>query len=256
MKKARFYVLCRLTLLFLMVATVHQVEAQQYEVGFGLGGATYTGDIIRHVDPSQIGIQGTLFGRRNFDNAWSLRAGLSIARLNGADSISRIDPLAVSRDAYFAGTVFEAAAVMEFHFLDYLSHRSRTRYSPYGFFGLGYSIFSGEGQSYWLDPSAGDYTVSTPVIPFGLGVKYKLKDRLFLSMEMGFRATFIDYIDKVEDRSQMVPKFVDSHPVYGDDEVFTSPDYFNFGNRYDKDWYYFLGISLSYSFHQIKCFTY
>lgn len=256
MKKARYYVLCRFALGFLMMLSIHQVQAQQYEVGLGLGAATYTGDIIRHVDPSQIGIQGTLFGRRNFDNAWSLRAGLSVARLNGADSISRLDPLAVMRDAYFAGTLFEGAAVLEFHFLDYLSYKSRVRYSPYGFFGLGYTFFSGNGRSYWLDPSAGDYTVSTPVIPFGIGIKYQLRDRLFLSMEMGFRATLIDYIDKVEDRREYVPKFVESHPVYGDDEVYINPDYFNFGNKYDKDWYYFLGISLSYSFQRIKCFPY
>ncbi|HLW20003.1 MAG TPA: DUF6089 family protein [Cyclobacteriaceae bacterium] len=256
MKKARFYILCKLVLGSLMILINSQVQAQQYEVGLGLGGATYTGDIIRHIDPSQVGIQGTLFGRRNFDNAWSLRAGISIARLNGTDSISPIDALAFTRDAYFTGTVFEAAAVMEFHFLDYLSHQSQTRYSPYGFFGLGYTIFSGEGQSFKGDPAAGDYTASTPVIPFGLGVKYKLKDRLLLSMEMGFRATFIDYIDKVEDRQEYVPKYLESDPVWGDDATYLNPPYFNFGNRHDKDWYYFLGISLSYSFHQIKCFTY
>lgn len=256
MKKARFYILCKLVLVSLMMVMNNRVEAQQYEVGFGLGGATYTGDIIRHIDPSQIGIQGTLFGRRNFDNAWSLRAGLSIARLNGADSIRPIDPMALARDAFFSGTVFEAAAVMEFHFLDYLSYQSRTRYSPYGFFGLGYTVFSGEGQSFRGDLSGGDYTASTPVIPFGLGVKYKLKDRLLLSMEMGFRATFIDYIDKVEDRGDYARKFVESNPTWGEDETYLNPQYFNFGNRYDKDWYYFLGISLSYSFHQIKCFAY
>src|SRR5690606_41346038 len=97
--KARYYVLCRFALGFLRRLSGHQVRAQQYGVGLGLGAATYTGDISRHVDPAQIGIQGTLFGRRNLDNAWSLRAGLSVARMNGADSISRLDPLAVMRDA-------------------------------------------------------------------------------------------------------------------------------------------------------------
>lgn len=256
MKKARFYILCKLVLGSLIMLISSQLKAQQYEVGFGLGGATYTGDIIRPIDPAQIGIQGTLFGRRNFDNAWSLRAGLSVARLNGADSISPIDPFALTRDAYFSGTLFEGAAVMEFHFLDYLSHQSRTRYSPYGFFGVGYSVFAGNGQSYWLDPNSGSYTVATPIIPFGIGIKYKLKDRLLLAMELGFRATFVDYLDKVEDRQDYPTKFIDSHPVYGDDVSYSNPDYFNFGNKYDKDWYYFLGISLSYSFHKVKCFAY
>src|SRR5690606_41746296 len=129
-----------------------QVRAQQHEIGLGLGVATYTGDIIRRIDPSQIGIQGTLFGRRNFDNAWSLRAGLSISRLNATDSVSPIEPMALFRNAYFTGTVFEGAAVMEFHFLDNLYYRSITRYSPYGFMGLGYTLFTGDGQSYMGDP--------------------------------------------------------------------------------------------------------
>jgi len=243
-------------LIQLVILMSNQVRAQQYEIGLGLGGATYTGDIIRHIDPAQLGIQGTLFGRRNFDNVWSLRAALSISRLNGTDSVRPIDPMTLERDAFFTGTVFEGAAIMEFHFLDYLSHRSRTRYSPYGFFGLGYTIFSGEGRSFQGDINSGDYTVSTPVVPFGIGVKYKLKDRLFLAMELGFRATFTDYMDKVEDRREYIPRFVDSDPVWGEEITYNNPQSFNFGNRNDKDWYYFLGISLSYSFHQVKCFAY
>ena len=253
MKKARFYVLCKLIIGSMILLMNNQVKAQQHEIGLGLGVATYTGDIIRRIDPSQIGIQGTLFGRRNFDNAWSLRAGLSISRLNATDSVSPIDPMALARNAYFTGTVFEGAAVMEFHFLDYLSYRSITRYSPYGFVGLGYTLFSGDGQSYMGDPDAGSYSQGIPIIPFGLGVKYKLKERLFLSMEMGFRATFTDNLDKIEDSEIHLPRFIDD-PNTGNEIV--NPQAFNFGNRNDKDWYYFLGVSLSYSFHKVKCFAY
>ncbi|WP_353959687.1 hypothetical protein [Echinicola jeungdonensis] len=37
------------------------LQAQQNEYGLGLGVATYSGDIIRRVDPGQIGLQGTFF---------------------------------------------------------------------------------------------------------------------------------------------------------------------------------------------------
>jgi hypothetical protein len=231
----------------------NELEAQQYEIGLGLGGATYTGDIIRQIDPSQIGIQGTLFGRRNFDNAWSLRAGISVSRLNATDSVHPIDPMALARNAYFTGTVFEGTAVMEFHFLDYLSHQSINKYSPYGFLGLGYSVFSGDGQSYLGDPEAGKYSQGTPVVPFGLGIKYKLKDRLFLAMEFGFRATFTDNLDKIEDQESYLPRFIED-PTTSNEIL--NPQAFNYGNRNDRDWYYFLGVSLSYSFHQVKCYAY
>lgn len=253
MNKARFYILCKLIFGSLILLLSNQLQAQQYELGFGLGGATYTGDIIRQIDPSQIGIQGTLFGRRNFDNAWSLRAGISISRLNATDSVSPIDPMAFARNSYFTGTVFEGAAVMEFHFLDYLSYQSLNRYSPYGFVGLGYSLFSGDGRSYMGDSGYNKYTVGTPVIPFGLGVKYKLKDRLFLAMEFGFRATFTDNLDRIAENDIFLSRFIED-PDTGDQIL--NPQAFNFGNSNDKDWYYFLGISLSYSFHQVKCFAY
>lgn len=228
------------------------VKAQQYEVGFGLGGATYSGDIIRKLDPSQVGIQGTLFGRRNFDNAWSLRAGLQVARLNAADSIRPIDPVALARNAHFRGTMWEFSAVMEFHFLDYLAHHSTTRFSPYGFFGLGYGFFFGEGQTHELDPMAGDYWVGTPVIPFGLGVKYKLKDRLFLAVEASMRASFSDGLDKIDNDGAYFPKYLNDSST---GNQILNPYALNFGNYSDRDWYYFLGVTLSYSFHQIKCFN-
>ncbi len=227
-------------------------QAQQYEVGFGLGGATYTGDIIRRIDPTQVGLQGTLFGRRNFDNAWSLRAGLSVARLNAADSVRPLDAVASSRNAHFNGTLVEASAVMEFHFIDYLAYKSRHRYSPYGFFGLGYGIFFGNGMAFQADPSDQRYRAATPVIPFGMGIKYQLKDRLFLSLEAGIRATFTDNLDKINNEEIYYPRFIDD-PGTGAPVV--NPSAFNFGNIADRDWYYFLGISISYSFHQVKCFN-
>ena len=228
---------------------INEVFAQKYEVGFGVGAATYSGDIIRKLDPAQIGIQGTLFGRRNFDNVWSLRAGLSFARLNGADSVRPIDPVALYRDAYFNGSLLEVSAVMEYHFLDFTHPQAKYRFSPYGFFGLGYSYFSGEGQIYPGDPTKGDYSVGTPVIPFGLGIKYKLNDRLHLAMEWGFRATFTDLIDKIDSSDPAIARF-------GDPNDPTIPHGINFGNYNDKDWYYFLGLTISYSFNSTKCFSY
>ncbi|MEX2512113.1 MAG: DUF6089 family protein [Cyclobacteriaceae bacterium] len=228
-------------------------QAQQYEIGLGLGGASYTGDIIRRIDPTQVGIQGTLFGRRNFDNAWSLRAGLSAARLNATDSLRPIDPVALSRNAHFNGTLLEAAAIMEFHFLDYLSHQSPTRLSPFGYLGLGYAMFFGNGQAYEGDPFAGRYNVNTALIPFGLGIKYKLKDRLFLSLEGGIKATFSDNLDKISNDPTYLPRFKND-PDTGNQVL--DPSSLNYGNPYDRDWYYFLGLTLSYSFHQVKCYNY
>lgn len=233
--------------------------AQQYDIGGGLGVAAYSGDIVRRLDKGNVGLHGTLFGRRNFDNVWSLRAGLSYGRVSAADSISRIDPAALERDAAFRGNIYEVSAVMEYHFLDFKHPQKGMNYSPYGFFGLGYSLFSGEGRNYVpsfisnpADPEAlfEDYTVATPVIPFGLGIKFKLNQQWLLGVEMGFRATFTDALDKIDTDDTLITRFPSNQGNQGRSIGFKT------GNYSDRDWYYFLGVHLSYSIGTVKCYAY
>ncbi|WP_228527763.1 type IX secretion system protein PorG [Pararhodonellum marinum] len=248
MKKVKLHLVGFMFTIALFSGGTYQLAfAQQHEVGLGLGVATYTGDIIRRIDPTQVGLQGSLFGRRNFDNVWSIRAGIAIARLNAADSIRPIDPVAELRNAGFRGTAVEGHLIAEFHFLNYLSPNFPTNFSPYGFMGFGYTIFTGNGQAYEGDPFPGRYSLSTPVIPFGLGIKYQIKDRLFASLELGIRATVSDYLDKIEYNETYIRRF-------DPDTGALNPNSINFGTQSDKDWYYFLGITVSYSFHQVKCY--
>ena len=254
MKKVNFYLYPFLIVIcFFSLNGFQEAKAQQYEIGGGLGVAAYSGDLVRRLDKGRVGLQGTLFGRRNFDNVWSLRAGLSYGRISAADSINPIDPVAESRNAYFKGNIFEVSAVMEYHFLDYLHPQSEHRFSPYGFFGLGFSYYSGEGAynfqafdeatgDYMLGENSGSYYLTTPVIPFGIGVKYKINKNWTLGSELGFRATFTDFLDLLDGNrpAHLTPQ----------DRLINS------GNYSDKDWYYFLGVSLSYSINSYKCYAY
>ncbi|SNS07944.1 Outer membrane protein beta-barrel domain-containing protein [Belliella buryatensis] len=253
MKKVKFnlflfsVLLCSLSLLALV-----DVKAQQFEFGGGLGVATYSGDIVRRLDKGNLGAQGTLFGRRNFDNVWSLRLGLSYGRLSAADIINPIDAMAEFRDAYFKGNLFEVSAVMEYHFLDYLHPQSAHRFSPYGFFGLGFSYFNGSG-AFGFDPSnpdRGGYSLATPVIPFGIGVKYKLNNNWGLALEMGFRATFSDLIDRIDSQARF------SRNDNGQVDPLEQIRFTYYGNPSDRDWYYFLGLTVSYSITTVKCYAY
>jgi hypothetical protein len=227
---------------------IQEGNAQKYEVGGGLGVATYSGDIIRLVDPNQIGLQGTLFGKRNFDNVWTLRVAGSLAEINATDSINPIDYLAKVRDARFRAGIIELSAVMEFNFLDYLRTNSEFRFSPYAFFGIGYTYAFAKGNTYAFNVSS-KYSLGTVVLPFGGGVKYRLNERLILAAEVGIRATFTDYLDKIDSKEPVIPRFQD--PVNPN-----QPYGVNFGNGYDKDWYYFVGLTISYNISNTKCYAY
>jgi hypothetical protein len=253
LKKVNFKIIRHL-LVFAIVWTgcFVSANAQKYEIGGGLGGAAYSGDIIRKIDPGQVGLQGTLFGKRNFDNVWTLRAGLNLARINGADSIKPIDELARVRDARFRAGIIEFSAVMEFNFLDYLRNDSEFRFSPYAFFGLGFSHVIARGNTWAYLPSS-DYDLNTVVIPFGGGVKYRLNDRWTLAAELGFRPTLTDFLDKIDSTLPGIPRY--QPPA--DPSTGQIPPYgINFGNPNTKDWYYFLGLTISYTFADLKCYAY
>ncbi|NVK50354.1 MAG: outer membrane beta-barrel protein [Cyclobacteriaceae bacterium] len=249
MKKVNFQISSFLILFWVMgLLGTPKALAQKYEIGGGLGTTAYTGDILRKIDLDHLGLHGTLFGKRNFDNVWSLRVGISAGTLRATDSVRPLDLPAERRDARFRGGVLEGSAVMEFNFLDFLRNDSEFFWSPYAFFGIGYSHFFMKGNTFAYNASEG-YNLGSVVIPFGGGIKYRINDRWTLQVEAGIRATFTDYIDKIDGSTPPIPRFQD--PANPD-----IPYGINFGNPYDKDWYYFLGVSLSYTIQSTKCYAY
>lgn len=251
MKKVNFQISKYLLLFsFLFTGVTQGSFAQKHELGGGVGFAAYSGDIIRKIDPGQLGPQVTLFGKRNFDNVWTLRVGISSAILKADDEINPIDISAQIRDAQFRGGIIEGSAVMEFNFLDFLRNDSEFRFSPYAFFGLGFTYMTFKGRpTATKNEEVGYYQLFTPVIPFGGGVKYRLNDRWTLATELGFRPTSTDYLDKIDSKLPAIPRFIDpANPE--------APYGINFGNPYDKDWYYFLGVAISYTFASNKCYAY
>ncbi|GAA0877682.1 hypothetical protein GCM10009119_06500 [Algoriphagus jejuensis] len=253
MKKVNFKIIRHL-LVFILVFAGYLIpaKAQQYEIGGGIGVGTYTGDIIRKVDPGQIGLQGTFFGKRNFDNVWSLRAAISSSIFSADDRIRPIDTVALVRSSRFRGGAIEGSAVMEFNFLNFLGYSSEFRWSPYAFFGLGYSYFIVKGNTYeYLDSERYDF--GSVVIPFGGGVKYRLNDRWTMAAELGFRPTMTDYLDKIDSTLPAIPR--NAPPV--DPNTGQIPPFgINYGNPYTKDWYYFMGLTISYTITSVKCFAY
>ena len=252
MKKINYKIFISFVLgCFLVCSPVALLVAQSYEVGGGLGTAVYSGDILRKIDAGQSGLQGTLFGKRNFDNVWSLKVGLNLAEIMAADSIRPIDAMASLRQGHFKGRITELSAIMEFNFLDYVNHKSEFRFSPYAFFGLGYAFVNAEGRINAGAPVE-NYRTRTLVIPFGGGIKYLLTDQLTLGMELGFRPTTSDALDQLDSTLPALPRY--DTPLGPGTKAL--PQSLNFGNPNTKDWYYFLGLTLSYTITKARCYTY
>lgn len=80
----------------------------------------------------------------------------------------------------------------------------RPPFNVYGFAGLGIAYIDPkaeyEGKKYSLQPlktEGVEYSRIQPVIPFGLGARVVLTPFLNLSLEIGWRKTFTDYLDDV-----------------------------------------------------------
>ncbi len=252
MKKINFKYLKSLVLGWCLVCSpAALVVAQSYEIGGGIGTAVYSGDMIRKIDAGQSSFQGTLFGKRNFDNVWSLKVGVNHAEIMGADSIRPIDAMASLRQGHFTGRVTELSTIMEFNFLDYVNHKSEFRFSPYAFFGLGYAFVNAEGRMNAGMPVE-KYRTSTVVIPFGGGLKFLLTNQLNLALELGFRPTTSDALDQLGSQLPALPRY--ETPIGPDTKAL--PKSMNFGNPNSKDWYYFLGLTVSYTLTKARCYVY
>ena len=168
-----------------------------------------------------------------------------------ADSIRPIDALASLRQGHFKGRVTELSTIMEFNFLDYVNHKSEFRFSPYAFFGIGYAFVNAEGRMNAGSPVQ-EYRTSSLVIPFGGGLKFLVTNQLNLGLELSFRPTTSDELDQLSSTLPPLPRY--DSPLGPDPKAL--PQSLNFGNPNSKDWYYFLGLNISYTLTKAMCYTY
>ncbi len=203
--------------------------AQHHEFGLGLGAMNYAGDLQRGYHFESIRPGGQLFYRYNYNPIISLRGALTVGGVTGSDD-KPIDPFAQERMASFGITVMEIAADFEYNFLDIKSGKNLNKWTPYLFMGFGaFVIFGDEPVN-----GQGEYSNFQPVIPFGTGIKIELNPYFNLGFEVGLRKLFTDWIDDVSEAPNRAKNY-------------------QYGNKFDKDWYNFFGITLSYTIYAVDC---
>jgi hypothetical protein len=217
-----------LMLFFALFSSVLTGRAQAVvpEMGLGAGVLNYAGDLSRGYNFSQLGFGVTGHYKLNFNHFIGVRFGLLGGMLRGSDQ-KPIDAFADRRDTEFSIALLEMSAVLEYNFLAFRDDKNPNRWSPYMFFGVGGFAVIGDIET------AGKSRVQ-PNIPFGMGMRYALGKRTDLNIQAGVRKVFFDYLDGVSD---------------GD---ITNKNY-QYGNKYDDDWYNFIGISISYLIFEIPC---
>ncbi|MEO6537065.1 MAG: DUF6089 family protein [Ferruginibacter sp.] len=231
--------------------------------------------------------QGDLQGKRfTFKNSGpALGLGLSYDLTNklivrgaatylkvGADDKDNTTATGITfRNLRFKSNILEAQLALEYNIFD-LAERSFTPYvfagiaayhfNPFSEDSLGNRVLlrplSTEGQGLPQYPDKKVYNNKQLAIPFGGGVKFVLSEKVQVSIEVGLRKLFTDYLDDVSttyadsaflfaSKGQRAVDF-----AYRGNEIKGAPPYpvagSQRGNAKNKDWYYTTGIKLSYLF--------
>jgi len=208
------------------------------EVGVGIGGANYKGDLapdyrLRNNQPAL-----TIFYRRDISSPLTLRGGLMLSHRivddNTLGDHAYDLPYPDYRQAELRLSLAELSAVMEYNFLDYYDLRQHPRFSPYFFAGLAGLAYNAKltTDNAQLQPELNKAfdTRLALAIPFGVGMKYALSKHWNLGLEFGARKLLTDKLDYLSEK---------------DSKRLANPN--------DSDWYFYNGISLSYTFYRINC---
>jgi hypothetical protein len=223
-------------------------SAQIHEVGVGLGGANYVGDLIPTYTYENYRLAGEAFYRYNLSESVTLRGNLWLGRLVGSENTDYDGfNAARNRTQEFKVLAAEIGALFEYNFFNYRDESGLIRWTPYFVGGIGGLYFQGynayvEGSSAKSNYSSGNKTANfssfQPVIPVGLGVKYAITPQWAVGAEWVARKTFTDYLDN-------------TGALENPQDYAANPS--QYGNSKHKDWYFFTGLTLSYTIWTIPC---
>lgn len=223
----------------------------------------------------------------------AIKSNLFVGILKGADKYTA-EPIRNNRNLSFRSPIIEFSSQVEVSFLKdkgknffkapwvYKKGRVRTKkgrnngvwdFYPYGFVGVGVYYFNPKAQY------NGKWTALQPLgtegqglngtdkykriglsIPYGVGFKYKVDNLVTVSLDIGIRKTFTDYIDDVSgnyyDKTLLeagsgIAAATLSDPSNGSHSNWTIAGEQR-GDPSDKDSYLFAVVSINYRFANFK----
>lgn len=185
---------------------------QEGEFGFGIGAAHYFGDLNTRAKLNRPKPAASIFFRKNFGNYIALRISGNFAQLGYSDIYNTHNETMRRRNLSFNTNVWELGLQGDFNFYRFMPGDPDFRWTPY--VTLGASIFNYDpyaylgGEKYFLrqlgtegqgkDSTApAQYASMAVAIPFGVGIKYAINERINVGFEIVHRFTNTDYLDDV-----------------------------------------------------------
>jgi hypothetical protein len=227
-----------------------------YSAGFGI--SSYYGDLkddrkqLWAKPSAQLGIQYRVNDRLHF------RSEFIWYRISGADSLNDPSTGIYNRNLSFRADNFELNLVGLVHLFNKYS-LAKPPVNPYLFAGVGLTTNNPKanynGEWYKLRPlktEGTSYGAIMPVFPVGAGLAVHLSPNWDISLELGYRFTFTDYLDDVSTtyvgvgnfENELARALSDRRPEMG---LAPLPPGNRRGNSTDFDGYLITGIKIVYT---------
>lgn len=174
-----------------LTASAQQDDEYLMEIGGGVGMVAYQGDFN---DKITSGMQpaGAIVWRRLLNPYMGFRVTGMMGKLKGdATRVETYYPDETTRAYSFDRSLTDVSVTYEYNFWPYgtgRDYRGAKRLTPFVFGGIGATYVSG-----------GEKKVFTANVPIGLGIKYKLKERLNVGLEWSMHFSLSDELDGIVD---------------------------------------------------------
>lgn len=253
----------------LLVLLSNNIQAQYFEVGIVLGAANYFGDVQNgEIKTSEYHPTIGMRGRYNLSKHLSVGGHLLQGRISGADrNATRV--VDQERNLSFRSDIIEVGLTGELY-LSAFNIPADKRSAPYLFGGVSVFHFQpktlyngdwinlrpigteGQGRADYEAP----YSLVSVAVPFGLGLKFALNNRMNISLSLGLRYTFTDYLDDVSGLYPNIALLRETDPRAADLSFRTSERFGNLlpnpvgmprGDASNNDWYFIGGLTISFN---------
>ncbi len=236
----------KILLLSVTIIMVVSGKAQRTaDIGIWGGTSTYFGDIDGSKTFGKFNPNFGAYYRYNFNSRVAMRAMLLMGNFSAEGNIENVA-------TGFSKTVQDLSVQAEINYLKYVLGGKNTPFTSYVTFGLGVAYFG-----YQLNPAfiasfnpdhnkgnaAVDESVVTATLPFGIGFKYTIGQRLGIGIEYQMRKLFSDKLDNLDDPLAYIT--TDTNTGGEKQVIYNDP-------LHNNDWTSYLGLHITYKIYTGK----
>lgn len=249
---------------------ISSAQAQTFELGLAGGGAGYIGDLNQDKPFEVSGMSAGGYIKLNVNPYWAVGLHYNYGKIKANDAKSENSQFR-DRNLNFKSPLNEVSLQVDFNFLNYFAGGGTKKFTPYIFTGIGGFFYNPKAiyadkeytlSSYQTEGQSEAYRNYAMSIPYGVGVKFQLKDNWGVFSQIGYRTAYTDYIDDVSGRYPD-PNVWPNDNYLADRKFLSDPSRSQYGapgiQRGDfrkRDTYMFVGVGISYTFVSQKCYTF